>query len=162
LSVVCAWPAANGRKPNRRVACLLLQFRAAGHGVHGFLLPPIRSGGNLPSMFLMSVGSRPASSSLTDGRRSAPWSPTDARDWSLAPVPDWAGQRILMRVSRSGDALTIRAKPSDHGNLQLIRVVPFEPELVAFAGPYACAPTRAGLTVRFHSWRSARPDRSLN
>jgi hypothetical protein len=31
------------------------------------------------------------------------------------------GQRILMRVSHSADALTIRAKPSDHGNLQLIQ-----------------------------------------
>ena len=67
-----------------------------------------------------------------------------------------------MRVSRSGDALTIRAKPSDHDDLQLIRVVPFEPELVAFAGPFTCAPTRAGLTVRFHSWRFGQPDRSLH
>jgi regulation of enolase protein 1 (concanavalin A-like superfamily) len=61
-------------------------------------------------------------------------------DWSLAPAPDWAGQRILIRVSRSGDALTIRAKPADRDDLQLIRVVPFEPELVALAGPYTCAP----------------------
>ena len=81
-------------------------------------------------------------------------------DWSLAPAPDWAGQRILMRVSRSGDALTIRAERSDYDDLQLIRVVPFAPELVAFAGPCACAPTRAGLTVRFHSWRSGQPDLS--
>jgi uncharacterized protein len=83
-------------------------------------------------------------------------------DWSLAPAPDWAGRRTLMRVSRSGDALTIRAKPSDCDDFQLIRVVPFEPELVAFAGPYIRAPTREGLTVRFHSWRSGQPDRSLH
>lgn len=83
-------------------------------------------------------------------------------DWSLASATESAGQRILMRVSRSGDALAIRAKPSNHDDLQLIRVVPFEPELVALAGPYTCAPTRAGLTVRFHSWRSGQPDRSLH
>jgi regulation of enolase protein 1 (concanavalin A-like superfamily) len=83
-------------------------------------------------------------------------------DWSLAPATESAGQRILMRVSRSGDALAIRAKPSNHDDLQLIRVVPFEPELVALAGPYTCAPTRAGLTLRFHSWRSGQPDRSLH
>jgi regulation of enolase protein 1 (concanavalin A-like superfamily) len=79
-------------------------------------------------------------------------------DWSLAPAPDRAAQRILIRVSRSGNALTIRAKPSDHDDLQLIRVVPFEPELFALAGPYTWAPTQAGLTVRFHSWRSGQPD----
>jgi regulation of enolase protein 1 (concanavalin A-like superfamily) len=85
---------------------------------------------------------------FADGRPQIGAVVTDGRsDWSLAPVPDWAGQRILMRVSRSGDALTIRAKPSDHGNLQLIRVVPFEPELVAFAGP---------LRLRAHAGRSHR------
>jgi hypothetical protein len=41
-------------------------------------------------------------------------------DWSLALAPDWAAQRILIRVSRSGNALTIRAKPPDHDDLQLI------------------------------------------
>ena len=100
---------------------------------------------------------------FADGRLQIGAVVTDGHsDWSLAPAPDWARQRILMRVSRSGDALTIRVKPLDDDDLQLIRVVPFEPELVAFAGPYTCAPTRAGLTVRFHSWRSGQPDRSLH
>ena len=30
-------------------------------------------------------------------------------DWSVAPVPEWTGRRVLVRVSRSGDALTVRA-----------------------------------------------------
>ena len=71
---------------------------------------------------------------------------TDGRsDWSVSPAPDWIGERILIRVSWVGDALTIRAKP-DRDKFQLVRVVPFEPDLIAVAGPYACAPTRAGLT----------------
>jgi hypothetical protein len=56
-------------------------------------------------------------------------------NWSLAPAPDWAGQRILMRVSRSGDALAIRAKPSDHDDLELIRVRR-RAGAFAFAGTY--------------------------
>lgn len=87
---------------------------------------------------------------------------TDQRsDWSLAPVPDWAGRRVLVRVSRSGDALTIRARAQDDP-LQLVRVVPFEPELVASAGPFLCAPTRAGLTVSFHAWRRTERDDQLH
>lgn len=87
---------------------------------------------------------------------------TDGRsDWSLAPVPGWAGSRVLLRVSREGDALTIRAG-SNGGPLQLVRLVPFDPDLDATAGPFTCAPTRAGLTVRFHSWRITEPDPGLH
>ncbi len=28
-------------------------------------------------------------------------------DWSVAPVPDWAGQRLVVRVSWVGDAVTV-------------------------------------------------------
>ncbi|MEV7631797.1 DUF1349 domain-containing protein [Microbacterium sp. NPDC089318] len=82
-------------------------------------------------------------------------------DWSLAPVPDWAGRRVLVRVSRSGDALTIRAAV-DEGELRLVRVVPFPPDAVAEAGPFVCAPTRAGLTVPLHAWRITEPDAALH
>ncbi|MGN7979548.1 DUF1349 domain-containing protein [Microbacterium sp. 22195] len=82
-------------------------------------------------------------------------------DWSLAPVPDWLGRRILVRVSRAGDALTVRASV-DGGELQLVRVVPFPPDAVAEAGPMICAPTRAGLTVPFHAWRVTAPDGGLH
>ena len=87
---------------------------------------------------------------------------TDKRsDWSLAPMPDWLGSRVLLRVSRSGDALTLRAR-SEEGPMQLVRVVPFEPDLVASAGPFICSPTRAGLTVAFHAWRMSEADESLH
>lgn len=82
-------------------------------------------------------------------------------DWSLAPVPEWNGGRVRVRISRSGDALTIRAAAGT-GPLQLVRVVPFSPELAAFAGPFTCAPTRAGLTVPFHFWRVSPPDSQLH
>lgn len=82
-------------------------------------------------------------------------------DWSVAPVPGWKGGRVLIRISRAGDALTIRAKAGD-GPLQLVRVVPLDPAEVAYAGPFACAPTRAGLTVPFHAWRAVAPDGALH
>ena len=82
-------------------------------------------------------------------------------DWSLAPVPEWNGGLVRVRISRSGDALTIRAAAGS-GDLQLVRVVPFAPDLTASADPLVCAPTRAGLTVPFHSWRATPPDSQLH
>ena len=39
---------------------------------------------------------------------------TDVRsDWSVAPVPSWAGRLVTVRASRSGDALTIRARVAE-------------------------------------------------
>lgn len=82
-------------------------------------------------------------------------------DWSLAPVPEWTGRRVLVRVSRSGDALTIRARV-DGEELRLVRVVPFPPETPAEAGPFVCAPTRSGLVVPIHAWRVTAPDGVLH
>lgn len=82
-------------------------------------------------------------------------------DWSLAPVPEWNGGRVRMRVSRSGDALTIRAAAGSN-ELRLVRVVPLAPDLATAAGPFTCAPTRAGLTVPFHSWRATPADSQLH
>jgi uncharacterized protein len=98
---------------------------------------------------------------FADGTPSVGAVVTDGRsDWSLAPVPGWAGRRVLIRVSRSGNALTVRARP-EAGPMQLVRVLPFEPELAAEAGPFICAPTRAGLTVRLHAWRRTEPEGQL-
>lgn len=82
-------------------------------------------------------------------------------DWSLAPVPEWANRRIRMRVSRSGDALIIRACV-DAEPLRLVRVVPLAPDAQTEAGPFVCAPTRSGLVVPLHAWRLTEPDRSLH
>lgn len=82
-------------------------------------------------------------------------------DWSLAPVPAWRGSRVLVRISRTGDALTIRAQAAG-GPLKLVRLVPLDPAADAHAGPFVCAPTRAGLTVPFHAWRTTEPDAALH
>ena len=97
-----------------------------------------------------------------DGRPQLGAVVTDQRsDWSLAPVPEWIGRRVLVRVSRAGDALTIRAGLHDEPP-QLVRVVPFDPDIQAEAGPLVCAPTRAGLVVPLHAWRQTEPDPSLH
>ena len=82
-------------------------------------------------------------------------------DWSVAPVPEWAGRRVTVRASRSGDAVTVRARVDDEP-FRLVRVAPFPEGLPVAAGPYCCAPTREGLVVRFRSWAVGPADPSLH
>lgn len=82
-------------------------------------------------------------------------------DWSIAPVTGWNNCAILIRVSRTGDALIVRANVASEP-LQLVRVVPLDPALALKAGPFVCAPTRAGFNVTFSSWRLAEPDVCLH
>jgi regulation of enolase protein 1 (concanavalin A-like superfamily) len=84
-------------------------------------------------------------------------------DWSLAPVPEWAGQVVTVRASRSGveaDAITLRARAGE-GEWRTIRVAPFDAN-AATAGPMVCAPTRAGLEVRFTRWAFVPADVDLH
>jgi hypothetical protein len=86
---------------------------------------------------------------------------THARsDWSVAPVPAWSGRDVTVRASRTGDALTVRAR-ADDDSWQLVRVAPLPPGDV-LAGPFCCAPTRAGLVVRFRSAILTPADASLH
>ena len=82
-------------------------------------------------------------------------------DWSLAPVPDWAGRQVTIRASRSGDALTLRARVAD-GRWQLVRVAPVPAGAEVLVGPYCCSPTRAGLQVRFGDLRFTPADAELH
>jgi hypothetical protein len=82
-------------------------------------------------------------------------------DWSVAPVPHWSGRTVTVRVSRGPDALTVRARVADD-RWRLVRVAPFPGDVEAAAGPFCCAPTRAGLTVRFRSWRVTPADAGLH
>lgn len=82
-------------------------------------------------------------------------------DWSVGPVSEWAGRRVTIRLSRAGDAVTVRARAGDEP-FRLVRVAPFPAGLAASAGPYCCAPTRAGLTVAFHAWRTGPADATLH
>jgi regulation of enolase protein 1 (concanavalin A-like superfamily) len=82
-------------------------------------------------------------------------------DWSLSPVPGWHGRLVTIRASRSGDALTIRARV-DNEAWRLVRVAPLDPDAAVTAGPMCCAPSRADLTVHFTSWRVVEADESLH
>ena len=82
-------------------------------------------------------------------------------DWSVGPVPEWAGRRVTIRVSRFSDALVVRAR-ADQEPFNLVRVAPFPVGEPLHAGPFVCAPTRSGLVVRFHAWRWVPPDVALH
>lgn len=82
-------------------------------------------------------------------------------DWSLSPIPGWHGRLVTIRASRSGDALTIRARADDEA-WRLVRVAPLDPDAAVTAGPMCCAPSRADLTVHFTSWRVVEADESLH
>jgi len=82
-------------------------------------------------------------------------------DWSVAPVPEWSGRRVRVRMSRGEDALTLRAAADDEP-FRLVRVLPFDGSRAASAGPFVCAPTRAGLEVVFTAWRRTAADATLH
>ncbi|GAA0965343.1 hypothetical protein FFA01_22900 [Frigoribacterium faeni] len=82
-------------------------------------------------------------------------------DWSLSPVPDWHGRVVTVRASRSGDALTVRARVDDEP-WRLVRVAPLDPDAEVAAGPMCCSPSRGDLTVRFTSWRTGPADEGLH
>lgn len=84
-----------------------------------------------------------------------------ASDWSVSPVPGWAGRDVTVRASRSGDAVTVRARVDDE-EWRLVRVAPLPVEASVSAGPFCCAPTRAGMTVHFRSWKVTAPDSALH
>ena len=82
-------------------------------------------------------------------------------DWSVAPVPEWTGRIVTMRLSRAEESVTIRARVDDEP-WRFVRLAPTPPGASALAGPYVCAPTRAGLSVEFVSWEETDADGSLH
>lgn len=82
-------------------------------------------------------------------------------DWSVAPVPAWHGRTVTVRASWADDALTVRARCGQDPS-QLVRVLPFPGDRLVSAGPYVCAPTRAGLTVTLRSWETTAADVGLH
>lgn len=85
----------------------------------------------------------------------------EVSDWSVAPVPDWSGRVVTVRVSRFGDALVVRAR-AEGEPWRLVRVAPFDVDVPLEAGPYCCAPSREGLVVRFLGWRITPADAALH
>ena len=82
-------------------------------------------------------------------------------DWSVAPVPEWAGRVVTVRASRFGDALVVRAH-AEGEPWRLVRVAPFDTDVPLEAGPFCCAPSREGLVVRFLGWRTTAADAALH
>jgi uncharacterized protein len=82
-------------------------------------------------------------------------------DWSLAPVPEWKDSTVTMRASRASDAVIIRARAHD-GPWRTLRVARFSHEQGKQAGPFVCAPTRAGFNVTFTRWAHTAPDLDLH
>ncbi|MFI1094285.1 DUF1349 domain-containing protein [Streptomyces sp. NPDC020917] len=82
-------------------------------------------------------------------------------DWSLAPVPDWAGREVTVRASRAGDAVTVRAR-CDGGPWRMVRLAHLDPDADAQAGPLCCSPLHAGLEVRFTRLATGPADAALH
>lgn len=82
-------------------------------------------------------------------------------DWSLAPVPGWTKGVVTIRASWSNDAVIIRASANGEP-WRLLRVAPFPYAQRRQAGPFVCAPKRAGLQVTFTGWRHTPPDADLH
>lgn len=82
-------------------------------------------------------------------------------DWSVAPVPEWSGRVVTVRVSRARESVTIRARV-DSEPMHLVRVAPTPPDAAAGAGPMVCAPSRPGLVVEFLAWREGPADDTLH
>jgi len=81
-------------------------------------------------------------------------------DWSVAPVPEWMNKEVSLRFSRSGDALTIRAKCDD--DWRLVRMAPLDPARTWKVGLFCASPTRAGLEILFTSLRRTERDHALH
>lgn len=82
-------------------------------------------------------------------------------DWSLAPVPEWADRDVTIRASRAHDAVIIRAYARGDA-WRTLRVARFPYPAGKLAGPFTCAPKRAGLEVAFTRWAQTKPDADLH
>jgi regulation of enolase protein 1 (concanavalin A-like superfamily) len=81
-------------------------------------------------------------------------------DWSLAPVPQWAGKEVTIRASRSGNAVTFRGRCD--GEDRLIRVAPINPDLPWKAGLHCANPMSNVLEVVFTKWVTTDSDLNLH
>jgi regulation of enolase protein 1 (concanavalin A-like superfamily) len=99
---------------------------------------------------------------LADGRLGASAVLTDGRsDWSTAPVDEWAGTWVRLRISRGADSLTVRAR-AEGGEWRLVRLVPFTASGWVGVGPYCCSPSRAVYVARFRDLADGPADQELH
>ena len=81
-------------------------------------------------------------------------------DWSVGFVTEWMHARIRVRVSRSNDAIAIRARTPETP-WRLVRLAPIDPDFSWQAGPLAASPSSSSLEITFHSWEMALPDSDI-
>lgn len=86
---------------------------------------------------------------------------SELSDWSLAPVPEWRDATITVRASWANGAVILRAS-ANGGPWRMLRVAPFPHAVGKQAGPFLCAPKRAGLQVTFTRWARTAPDVDLH
>ena len=84
----------------------------------------------------------------------------DVSDWSVAPVPLWMDKEVVIRFSRAGDALTIRAKCE--ADWQLVRLAPLDPLRTWRVGIFCASPLRSGLEVLFTKIETGPADSALH
>ncbi|HEX2806293.1 MAG TPA: DUF1349 domain-containing protein [Kineosporiaceae bacterium] len=82
-------------------------------------------------------------------------------DWSLAPVPDWQGREVTVRASRTGDAVTIRARVAGEP-WRTVRLAPFPVGAAVLAGPMCCSPQSPGARVCFTRFAMGAADEDLH
>ncbi len=78
----------------------------------------------------------------------------DNSDWSQMPLPGFTGS-LGLRLTRIGAAVWVQYRLAQ--DWQMFRLAPFPPDLPTSAGPMACSPSRAGLTVQFRDFRLGPP-----
>ena len=81
-------------------------------------------------------------------------------DWSVAPVESWMNKPVQLRVSRAGDAVTIRARCE--GDWELVRLAPLDPDRDWQVGLHLASPSRAGLEIEFLELKTGRADQQLH
>lgn len=84
----------------------------------------------------------------------------DLSDWSMRAVPAWADREVNIRASLVADTVNVRARCD--GAWSLERVAPLPVTGPVLAGPMLCAPTRAGLQVRFTRFVRGPADSALH
>lgn len=85
----------------------------------------------------------------------------EVSDWSVAPVPEWTGRAVTIRASRTGDAITIRARV-DEEPWRLVRLAPLPAGEPLRAGPLVSGPERDDLVVRFTRFVRTAADESVH
>ena len=100
---------------------------------------------------------------FTDGRPCASVVVTDGlSDWSVVPLDPSAAGRVTIRLSRSGEAITVRLGIGEAPPVQLLRLTHLPTDGAWRAGPFCCSPVGPGLDVAFEPVRFGEPDAQLH